>query len=85
MAWNKGTIIEIEMYLYHPSVQVINICLLFHIVYRCLMDNDCHAYQYQHKGIRAGNCILIHSTEGSGVLFGNSDNSETLIKGRRLL
>ena len=46
------------------------------------MDNDCQAYQYQHKGNRVGNCILIHSTDEGGEEFGYSDNSETFMKGK---
>ena len=48
---------------------------------RCLEDNDCQTYQYQHKETRLGNCILIHSTGGDGEQFGNSGSSEILIKG----
>ena len=50
-------------------------------VCRCLEDNDCQAYQYQHNETTAGNCILIHFTDDGGEQFGYSDNSEMLIKG----
>ena len=57
---------------------------IIHNFSRCLDDKDCQFYQYQPKGTRPGNCILIHCTQQDAEEFGNSDNSELLMKGMLL-
>ena len=50
-------------------------------VCRCLEDNDCHTYKYQHARSRTKNCILIHSDGKEEQVLENTDGNKIYIKG----
>ena len=64
-----------------PICQVI--IRLKSILCRCLADEECLGYKYQHKGTGPGNSFLIHCTETDRQTFESDENGETYTKGNQ--